>query len=331
MDFKWPGELLRNLKRHPIKTGGAVLFLFIVWASYQFGGSYLQEKARQFASSENDSTTSSKHNKVTPGALLITHYPTGELFVANPENGRLALVTKRLGEPSAIAIRFNGEIVVLDSKQGLVIGVDSTDGSHTFVYSGLSLWGQRPTALSIESETYAVIAVQDKIIRMNLQSGEQSILSQGSSFTKILGLCVDISGKIIATDLSGKIIEVDPRTGNQHLISESGILKHPRAPIIESPGSILVGTAGHNASIVRIDRATGQQTVVATGPFVTIGGMALADDGCIYIADNGRGTDGSGFIAKFDAKNGDVRKIVTAQTSEWQFLNGRAVAIFPNT
>ncbi len=321
---------MRSLKRHPIKTGSTVLFLLIAYAFYQFGGSYLQEKARQFASTEKDST-SSEQNKVTPGALLITHYPTGELFVVNPKSGKISLLSKRLGEPSAIAIRSNGEIVILDSKQGLVIGVNPNDGSHTFMFSGPAFWNQRPAALSLESDKYAVIAVQDRIIRMNLQDGEQSVLSQGELFTKVIGICVDIAGKIYVTDLSGKIIEVNPRTGNQHLISEGGLLKHPRAPIIESPKSILVGTAGNNASIVRVDRATGQQSVVATGPFVGIAGMALSDDGLIYIADNGKGADASGFIAKFDTKNGDFRKIVTAQTSEWNFLNGRAVAIFPNT
>jgi pimeloyl-ACP methyl ester carboxylesterase len=54
--------------------------------------------------------------RVRPGAIIAGHYPTGELFEVEPKTGALRLLSARLGNISGLAIRPNGEIVVLDSQ-----------------------------------------------------------------------------------------------------------------------------------------------------------------------------------------------------------------------
>jgi DNA-binding beta-propeller fold protein YncE len=267
--------------------------------------------------------------QIGPGTILATHYPTGELFAIDPLSSRLSLVSARLGEPSGIAVKSTGEIVVVDAKHGTVQGVEATTGRHTFTFTGEGLWNQRPIAIALESDRSAVVATSHRIIRVNLITGAQQLLSHGNLLAKISGITVDISGLILVTDLSGKIIEVDPETGSQRLLSEKGKLHHPRAPIIESGESMFVGTAGDSASVIRVQRSNGAQTVVATGPFSTIAGMALEKGKSIIVADNGRGAPGDGFIARVDLQSGQITKLVFAQTSKWRFLNGRAVAVIP--
>ena len=267
--------------------------------------------------------------QIGPGTILATHYPTGELFAIDPVSNRLSLVSARLGEPSGIAVKTTGEIVVLDAKHGTVQGVEATTGRHTFTFTGEGLWNQRPIAIALESDRSAVVATSHRIIRVNLITGAQQLLSQGNLLAKISGITVDISGLILVTDLAGKIIEVNSETGSQRLLSEKGKLHHPRAPIIESGETMLVGTAGDSASVIRVQRSNGTQTVVATGPFSTIAGMALEKGKSVVVADNGRGAPGDGFIARVDLQSGQIRKLVFAQTSNWRFLNGRGVAVMP--
>lgn len=328
MDLTWPGELFSRLRRHPWRTLGTVLFLLLLWLTIQYGSSFIQEKARQ-AAAPATASGDAPAVEVVPETVLATHYPSGELFSIDPRSGQMSLISKRLGEPSSVVVRSNGEIVVLDSKQGLVIGVDGSTGRHTFTYSGPNLWNKRPRALALETDDRAVIAVGNKVVRLNLSTGAQAILSEDQLLGHLSGIAVAVSGVIFVTDLGGAVIEVIPGTGRQRLVSEGDLLSHPRAPVVESKESLLVGTAGRRASIVRVDRVTGAQSVAATGPFTTIAGMALSNSGTLFVADNGRGAPGDGFVARVSFSESSIEKLVSAQSSDWRFLNGRGVAVVP--
>jgi hypothetical protein len=53
---------------------------------------------------------------IQPGTIIVTQYPTGELFAVEPKSGTLRLISARLWQPMGLAIRPNGEIIVLDSE-----------------------------------------------------------------------------------------------------------------------------------------------------------------------------------------------------------------------
>ena len=82
---------------------------------------------------------------LTTGDILVPHYPTGRLFVANPSTGTLTLVTAggNLSEPSFVAMEAAGAILVADYS-GRIVRVAPLSGDQTLLASGgylTNLWG----------------------------------------------------------------------------------------------------------------------------------------------------------------------------------------------
>jgi len=144
------------------------------------------------------------------------------------------------------------------------------------------------------------------------------------------------SGEIVVTTIPDKILKVNSIDGSTVVLTQGDRLWHPRAPTVEPSrsGSVLIGTAGGKAGVpgvLRVNLRTGVQELVASGPFTTVAGMAIESDGSILLADNGRRALGDGFLARLDPTTRQTNILVSAQTSNWKFLNGRAVAVFPGT
>jgi hypothetical protein len=140
------------------------------------------------------------------------------------------------------------------------------------------------------------------------------------------------SGEILVTVIPDKIVKVNSTDGSTVVLTQGDRLWHPRAPTIENSRSVLVGTAGGKAGVagvLRVNLWTGAQELVAPGPFTTIAGMAIESDGSILVADNGRGAPGDGFLARLDPPTRQTNILVPAQSSNWKFLNGRSIAVFP--
>jgi hypothetical protein len=142
------------------------------------------------------------------------------------------------------------------------------------------------------------------------------------------------SGEIIVTTIPDKVLKVNAIDGSVVVLPEGNRLWHPKAPTVEDARSVLVGTAGGKSGvsgILRVNLQTGAQDLVASGPFTSIVGMAIESDGSILIADNGNGASGDGFLARLDPMTRQTNFLVSAQTSNWKFLNGGSMAVFPGT
>jgi hypothetical protein len=148
------------------------------------------------------------------------------------------------------------------------------------------------------------------------------------------------SGEIVVTATPDKGLKVNSTDGSTVKLSEGNRLWHPTAPTVENPRSVLVGTMVDKdaevggvragiAGVLRVNLQTGAQELVATGPFISIVGMAIDSDGSILVADNGRGAPGDGFLARLDPTTRQTNILVSAQTSNWKFHNGRSVVVFP--
>jgi hypothetical protein len=273
---------------------------------------------------------------VRPGAIIAAHYPTGELFAVEPKTGALRLLSARLGNISGLIIRPNGEIVVLDNqvdrKYYFIVGVNPETGSHRDIgaYPGPSVAQQ---ALALETANSAIVLLDGALIRVDLNSGQTATIASNELLRNASGVARLPSGDILVTVIPDKILRVSPADGSIVLLAEGGRLWHPRAPTVENARSILVGTAagsgGRLAGVLRVDVGTGSQEFIATGPFVTVAGLAIESNGSVLVTDNGRGAPGDGFLARLDPSTGRVKVLVSAQTSSWKFLNGRSVAVVP--
>jgi DNA-binding beta-propeller fold protein YncE len=80
------------------------------------------------------------------------------------------------------------------------------------------------------------------------------------------GIAVDSKGEIYTTSilgLAGTLLQIDPSTGNQTIISQGGYLSIPKGIAIDSTGQILVTD---DAGLIKIDPASGIQTLLASSP-----------------------------------------------------------------
>lgn len=288
------------------------------------------------AISSAQAVQASRSPRSKPRLVIAAHYPSGELFAVEPKTGALRLVSARLGNISGIAIRPNREIVVLDNqierKFILLVGVDPETGSHRDIgaYLGQSTAQQ---ALALETADSAVVVLDGTLIRVDLKSGQTATIVSSELLRNASGVTRMPSGDILVTVIPDRIVRVNPTDGSSTVISTGGRLWHPRAPTPESSHTILVGTAAGNggklAGVLRLDIKTGAQEFVATGPFVTVAGLAIESDGSILVADNGRGAPGDEFLARVDPITGRTKVLISAQTSNWKFLNGRSIAVSP--
>jgi len=266
---------------------------------------------------------------IRAGTIIATHYPTGELFAVDPIAGSLQLLSARLGEPSGLAIRGNGEIIVLDGEHGVILAVHPRTGHHRYV--GAYRWGSPPRDLTLASDESALVAVDGAVITVDLDSGESAVVASGDLLKGASGIAQTHSDMILVTTLPDALVSVSRIDGSIAVVSKGGEIWYPRAPTIESTTKVLLGTAGTPAAVVRVDLETGGQEIVATGPFHTVAGLAIEADGSILVADNGRGAPGDGFLARIDPATRRVDILVSAQTSGWKFVNGRSVAVFART
>jgi DNA-binding beta-propeller fold protein YncE len=80
------------------------------------------------------------------------------------------------------------------------------------------------------------------------------------------GIAVDSKGEIYTTSilgLAGTVLQIDPSTGNQTIISQGGYLSIPKGIAIDSTGQLLVTD---DAGLIKIDPASGIQTLLASSP-----------------------------------------------------------------
>ncbi len=330
------------------KLAGTLFAAFAAVAvfSYNIGVDRFFERAEDRSTTlgpnvTDPSASSEDTVPIRPGTIIATHYPTGELFAVEPKYGTLRLLSARLGQPSGMVIRASGEIIVLDSDNRVlqlpqnrgdvystrIIGVNPENGYHRDV--GAYLWPSSARAIALESESSALIALDGAIVRIDLESSQAETIASDNLLRSASGIIKTPSGEILVTAIPDRILRVNSKDGSTVLITQGDRLWYPRAPTVENSRNILVGTAGEKAGVIRVNLQTGIQELVATGPFTTIAGMALESNGSIIVADNGRGSSGDGFIARVDPATRRVSIIVSAQSSNWRFLNGRSVAVFP--
>jgi hypothetical protein len=340
----------------PAQIKGVIATVFVVLVAVASGfyklGVYVSTSPaanRGADSSISPATTVS----IQPGTIVATHYPTGELFAVEPKSGTLRLISARLGQAMGLAIRPNGEIIVLDSENKAynlpaphgnqyltkIIGVSPEKGYHRYV--GIHLWPAQARALALDSENSALIALDGALMRVDLESGDATTIASNDLLRGASGVVRMPLGEIVVTITPDKVLKVNSADGSTVILSEGKRLWHPTAPTVENPRNVLVGTVVDRAAkvggvfagvagILRVNLKTGAQELVASGGRLTsIAGMSIGSDGSILIADNGRGAPGDGFLARLDPATGQTNILVSAQSSGWKFLNGRSIAVFP--
>ena len=148
---------------------------------------------------------------------------------------------------------------------------------------------------------------------INPQSGTQKPISPTSTSpgTDYLngnnprGIAVGSDGYILVSQQNGfardrgGVIGINPSTGEQRVVSSERSMVNPMGIAIDpsqdpanpvgSAGNVIVSDTGANA-VVRLNPVTNVQALVAAAgsPLVAVRGIAVAEDGTIFVADHGR-------------------------------------------
>ncbi len=134
------------------------------------------------------------------------------------------------------------------------------------------------------------------LIRVNPDTGAQTVVSAGQLLTTPLGVAVEPTGHVVIADAgafggNGGVIRVDRITGAQTKVSSDGFFENPTDLVVLADGTIVVadsnnpGTAGR---LVKVNPANGQQSLVtAPGAVKQPIGVALEANGSLVVLDVG--------------------------------------------
>jgi len=145
-------------------------------------------------------------------------------------------------------------------------------------------------------------------------TGAQTVISSGNLLNETVGVVVEPNGMLVASDRNTGIIRVDPSTGLQTVLSPAAPLNDFFGIVRESSGDFIVTDSGLNSDkigltapgiqgrVLRINKTTGAQTVIAQGGnIVHPYGVAIDPlDMSIIVSDMGASGGGQGAIVRID-------------------------------
>ena len=175
---------------------------------------------------------------------------------------------------------------------GAVIRVDAESGDQVVLSSGGSFvdpsaieFFPQVTSDRIRPSLYVADDVSASIIGVDPGSGVQSPISSGDLLVEPSHVVAVPGGPdLFVTDRRsgalGAVVHIDVTNGTQSLVTENGDLSEPEALIQLPDGDLLVADRFAPA-LVRVDPASGGQSVVAGAPSDLIA-LARTGDGTVY-------------------------------------------------
>jgi sugar lactone lactonase YvrE len=171
----------------------------------------------------------------------------------------------------------------------------------------------------------------DAVVEVDPSTGGQTVISDNTIntgtdlFVDPSGIALDDSGNILVADAetgagnTGAVISVNPTTGQQTVVSDNTIntgtdhFENPIAIALEADGDILIADnpVGIADPVIRVDPATGQQTLVSSNDvntgadlFSQLSGIAVESDGQILLSDLDSLSPHPGAIIRVDPTTG---------------------------
>jgi len=125
---------------------------------------------------------------------------------------------------------------------------------------------------------------QAAVLRTGARTGGPAVISKANKLSQPFGLAVGKNGEFFVSDTGCLgLLGIDPKSGEQRLISSGGILGMPLGIAVEHSGMILVANA---ESLVRVNPETGAQTILSTGNLFRVPlAVAVSENGDIYVVD----------------------------------------------
>jgi hypothetical protein len=232
------------------------------------------------------------------GKIVVSD--SGRLIRIDPDSGMQNILVDNsqgsLGLPYGISLNGSGQILAANLQS--IVQVDPLTQQIRTVSTGGSFRYPLGVTMAANGELFVLnMAFPAQIVRVNPQNGGQKVVSQGGFLNHPQGITLS-GADIFVTDVAtpdgnfgvGRVIHIDAHTGNQTIVSEGNSLVGPVGIAVDENGQVIVGDpytvnpqspdladGGYDGAIIRIDPATGLQTVLARGQagFVNPRGVAI--------------------------------------------------------
>jgi len=238
----------------------------------------------------------------TNGQIVISD--SGRLIHVDPRTRCQTIIADnkggKLGVPYGIDIDLAGQVVAANAQS--VVRVDPANGETTVISDGSNFRAPLAVAAADNGELFvANVAFPGQIIRVNSRNGHQKVISSGGYLNSPRAIVVrgndiyvtDVVNTNINYGVAGRVIHIDARTGTQRLVTEAQHLVDPVGITVDAIGQLIVGDCstvnpksphlrdgGYDGAIIRIDPATGIQTVLVRGQgsYINPRGVAIVPD-----------------------------------------------------
>ena len=210
----------------------------------------------------------------------------GGVIRVNPDTGAQAPLSQGplAVNPFAGALEAGGTIVLASGLGSRVVRVDPIDGGQAAVLPGPMFESATDVAVAPDGSILVVVDVETggRLARVDRLSGAEIPLA-GANFSNPLGVAVEADGIVwFVEDRHGvgpSLIRYDTTTGQRTRLTERNLLRGPFRVAIEAGGSFVISDpdfVDDQGRLVRVDRATGAQSVLsAGGHFVHPFGVAV--------------------------------------------------------
>ncbi|GAA0275540.1 hypothetical protein GCM10010302_11420 [Streptomyces polychromogenes] len=178
------------------------------------------------------------------------------------------------------------------------------------------------TILITDSEA---LGCSGAVFRVDPLTGEVEQFALGGDLQGATGIAVESDGNVLVSKDrhfpgTGSLLRLRATTGEQSEVSSGGKFSAPLDVAVEADGGVLVADAasGGFGAVIRVDRATGEQTVLSQGdgqgdPPVRAVGLCAAPDGSVYVVEQNMigGEDLTSRVVRVDPVTG-ARTTVTS-------------------
>ena len=201
-----------------------------------------------------------------PHAVVVTD--GGKLIHVVPASGAQHVLLNNGWLWQDVAVLPDGDFAAVNLPSATPSGVFRLDhdGSVKKINTG-SHFGDGPTGIVLGKDGHLYVSELGAraVIRVELKTGAETVVSQGGHFVSPSGIARSSDGHLLVVDHGADmVIHVDPATGHQHVLSSGGNLQAPVDIAAGADGAVfVVDMVGDK--LIRIDAKSGAQTVLAQG------------------------------------------------------------------
>ena len=213
------------------------------------------------------------------GTLVWTSFLLGKVHARSP-GGEIEELASGLAGANSLAFRDDGRLFMTQVFAGDALWeLDREGGEPRLVAEAMG--GLNGFDFGPDGFLYGPLWFKGEVVRVDVDSGVIETVARGFQIPAAANF--DSRGRLWVVDTkAGQVVRVDVTTGEKTLVAEVSTSIDNLA--IDSSDRLFISNMADNG-IYEIDTETGSSRTVVEGELAIPGGIGIADDGTIWVAD----------------------------------------------